>query len=1187
MNLFTRIRKPLSFGLSVLLGLSMLAGLFVLPAAAEDSAPETSALPDVDAPSFLTDEEHDTGFETVSFSKNGMEGSPFTSGLNNPWGYYFKLDESKKLTRISITDHATYSTNVNKGTYTLYQWQGDYKKTVASKPLVKIDLVNAQDHNDLVMDVPAELNATGELYFEVVATEGAGYTPWLARGGAVTEIPGIATGIQCYQKGGQSHGFACDITVADMVNQSPVKFINWTYDFSVDMTDPNGELPVNHLNQINVGKAHDGYTTFTATGSDPYFRIPDDKSPTPKANELAYVAILYRTKAAVAGGEFFTNHGGQTWGGAGTHAETAYTADGLWHVALTDASTSWGTDTDNTLFAFRFDPLISGCETGDTIDVAWLKFFGDGDMAAAYVDEQNLRLNNARQTERDAGTDAYDFTTGRLPAGVTLPDGQTVFVKPDFVRLMNEGSGELRADFANIRPGFRFVKVIYRGGGISSLGISSASGAILADEVVTDGFWTETVLTLPVDASLADTSIICTADTADAWVDLAAVAFCDKAAYAETYLYDGTLNTHMYAVGQTPIPVLTCTVAECGSPYCGPGEYYGQKFTSDQPVWGVIVYNNSTWQDGSNAGTFKLWKWQNDYKTTIAADPLYEKELKNLPNNTDLEVQWNEALEPGTYYYEVKLTGNSGNAYTGFGSKDGKAVGGAEAYRNGQPNGVALYAAYLTMGRGLEDLGEEYGTGPTCVLDFTRHIDNATAAFSLGGVTACTVTDLCDKGYLTFTSTGIDPFLTLGSFPETQGSLCDWIVIKYRTESKATHGEFFVCRTDGVTWGQDYARSNVLFDWQNDGQWHVAVIDATNVWGNAGKVAINNLRFDPLEKPDGADESIDVASITFFANGRAANAYAESLYAVKDGEKYVPAPRVPMTADQVHPVLVIDGEALEANGGNQMSASAYSFKDGFISLTAKGEDPGYYLISEKTAAAPYALIRYRTSAAGVRGEIYAGSTGKEATGKGDRLTFDYIPDNQWHDAVVDLSTLSAYNAKTGELTYLRYDFLDAGSSPVRSGQRVDVECVAFFNTEDEAFAFEHTLPTAAKTFTLSFYADGHFIVAVQAKQGEPVNEPVVPKKPGMIGTWEAYVLDGDKNVNAVYVPANPEEAVTLPAETPTEADTQPSATEPASVDATEAGTEPGEKGCGSFVSLSSLIVLSLCGIALIRRRDTD
>ena len=1184
MNLFTRIRKPLSFGLSVLLVLSMLAGLVVLPAAAEDAAPEPIALPDVDAPSFLTDEEHDTGFETVSFSKNGMEGSPFTSGLNNPWGYYFKLDESKKLTRISITDHATYSTNVNKGTYTLYRWQGDYKKTVASEPLVKIDLVNAQDHHDLVMDVPPELNATGELYFEVVATEGAGYTPWLARGGAVTEIPGIATGIQCYRKGGQSHGFACDITVADMVNQSPVKFINWTYDFSVDMTDPNGPLPVNHLNQITVGKAHDGYTTFTANGDDPYFRIPDDKSPTPKANELAYVAILYRTTAPVAACEFFTNHGGQTWGGSGTHAEAPYTADGLWHVALADASTSWGTDTDNTLFAFRFDPLTSGCEAGDTVDVAWLKFFGDGDMAAAYVDEQNLRLNNARQTERDAGTIAFDFTAGRLPASVTLPAEQTVFVQPDFVRLVG-GDGDMCAAFEGVRPGFRFIKVIYRAHGLSSLGVSCASGTTLADEVVTDGFWTEAVLTLPEGALLEDVSLVCTPSGDGAWVDLGAVVFCDKAAYAETYLFEGDLNTHEYALGQTPVPVLTCTVAECGSPYCGPGEYYGQKFTSDQPVWGVIVYNNSTWQDGANAGTFKLWRWKDNYKTTIAADPLYEKELKNLPNNTDLEVRLDEALEPGTYYYEVKLTGNGGNAYTGFGSKDGKAVGGAEAYRNGEPNGVALYAAYLTMGIGLEDLGEEYGTNPACVLDFTRHIDNATAAFSLTGVTACSVTDLCDKGYLTLTSTGTDPFLTLGAFPETQGSLCDWIVIKYRTESHATHGEFFVCRTDGVTWGQDYARSNILFDWQNDGEWHVAVIDATNVWGNAGKVAINNLRFDPLEKPDGADESIDVASITFFANGRAANAYAESLYAVKDGEKYVPAPRVPLTPDQVHPVLVIDGEALEAKGGNQMTSSAYSYKDGFVSLTAKGEDPSYYLLQEKTAAARYALIRCRTSTPGVRGEIYAGSTGREATNKGDRLTFDYIPDGQWHDVVVDLGALSAYDQKTNALTYLRFDFLAAGSSPVRAGQRVDVECVAFFKTEDEAFAFEHKLPTAAKTCTLSFYADGHFIIAVQAKEGEPVNEPVVPKKPGMIGTWEEYVLDGDRNVNAVYVPENPEEAVTLPAEAETEPATEPVTGAATADPSTEADTQPGKSGCGAVVSLASIVVLSLCGIALIRRRE--
>ena len=134
MSAFKHLKKPLALALSCLLTLSCLCGLCVSSVSADE-------LPDVDAPSFLTDDEHDTGFETIDFAKNGMEGSPYCDG-HSPFGYYFRLDESKKLTQISVTDHATYSSNVNKGTYALYQWQGDYKKTVASKPLVKLDLVD-------------------------------------------------------------------------------------------------------------------------------------------------------------------------------------------------------------------------------------------------------------------------------------------------------------------------------------------------------------------------------------------------------------------------------------------------------------------------------------------------------------------------------------------------------------------------------------------------------------------------------------------------------------------------------------------------------------------------------------------------------------------------------------------------------------------------------------------------------------------------------------------------------------------------------------------------------------------------------------------------------------------------------------------------------------------------------------
>ena len=250
-------------------------------------------------------EEEISGVQTVSFSKNGVAGSPYMSGLDNPVGYVFKLDGEKRLLSITIPEFATYNNNTNRGTFKLYEWKGDHASTVASAPLAERAIVNHVDHDALVLEVPAERKVTGALYFEVICLEGTAYTPWHAEGGLADPIPGVVTDMQAYLGGNPAQPFACEITVCDMENKSPSAYVTFTYDFSEGLTE--GE-DFTQKNQIRVS-SEDGYVTFIAEGEDPYIRFADNyqcsESPTCvkaplQSMESISLRLVWKTSVALS-----------------------------------------------------------------------------------------------------------------------------------------------------------------------------------------------------------------------------------------------------------------------------------------------------------------------------------------------------------------------------------------------------------------------------------------------------------------------------------------------------------------------------------------------------------------------------------------------------------------------------------------------------------------------------------------------------------------------------------------------------------------------------------------------------------------------------------------------------------------------------------------------------------------------
>ncbi len=201
----------------------------------------------------------------------------------------------------------------------------------------------------------------------------------------------------------------------------------YTYDFTGNIPDVKAAFGLNELMMVEVSpSATEGYVTFTATGDDPYFKFGDACNPTGYGTDLAFAVIRYRTTATIGKGEFFTNRsGGAHWGDGGTHVEWAYKNDGEWHCVVVDCTqTGWG-NAKETLYAFRFDPLASGASAGDTIDVAYIKFFADEDTARGFAAAEDPSLKPKVTTYK------IDFyVEGRLIYAMTYTDDGAPFDEP-------------------------------------------------------------------------------------------------------------------------------------------------------------------------------------------------------------------------------------------------------------------------------------------------------------------------------------------------------------------------------------------------------------------------------------------------------------------------------------------------------------------------------------------------------------------------------------------------------------------------------------------------------------------------------------------------------------------------------------------------------------------------------------
>ena len=160
------------------------------------------------------------------------------------------------------------------------------------------------------------------------------------------------------------------------------------------------------------------------------------------------------------------------------------------------------------------------------------------------------------------------------------------------------------------------------------------------------------------------------------------------------------------------------------------------------------------------------------------------------------------------------------------------------------------------------------------------------------------------------------------------------------------------------------------------------------------------------------------------------------------------------------PVVFLNASDMAATipGSPDITSAEMSADGNYITIVAgntNGDaflDPYYQLpmLNGKGTVANFVVIKYRTSVAGARSEVFIGS-GAGPNGQGDNFAFDVETDGKWHLAVIDLSNLSA--VVDGVINYLRWDPY-VGSAETAS---IDMGYIAAFQSAEAAIAWDAQL----------------------------------------------------------------------------------------------------------------------------------
>lgn len=206
-------------------------------------------------------------------------------------------------------------------------------------------------------------------------------------------------------------------------------------------------------------------------------------------------------------------------------------------------------------------------------------------------------------------------------------------------------------------------------------------------------------------------------------------------------------------------------------------------------------------------------------------------------------------------------------------------------------------------------------------------------------------------------------------------------------------------------------------------------------------------------------------------------------------------------ADDVTPVKIYDGDALTATGKAYCVTGTYTYAGHFAPYTWFPQggpiDPQFTLHDASWGSltvAPYMVIKYKTTTAGLTGGAFIGN----GTIGQSFMTWNYSKaDGNWDKVIMYLPDMieGFYDESNNQITHFRWEVVENGDQ--YPDGRLDVEYIAFFDTYDDAVAFQHTNlpqdPDAAvsgsyKTYDFSTITDLSTVLRVEDHTGTYGNQ---------------------------------------------------------------------------------------------------
>ncbi len=1050
--------------------------------------------------------------------KGDRNDTPFSGAPDMKFGQRFTVAETDILTKVTIYDLATYSDgNANKWSFKVWQWDTDYATTVADDPLFSKNGENHIDNHTFNVEIPADLGIKGDVYYEIEYLEGPGpdktFTAWTASGGP-------EDGVETYVSGNLKEGTTYKSSIIVLSGPDPKELSTeclFAYDFSKYSDNISTDMGLSNPSGINITElCNSGYVTLESTGGDPYFAFT--KSPTVPASQTDYVVIKYRTSVANASGEIYTGRSdGLNWAAPmeKTHVDIPYVADGQWHTVIVDASAIWGDSKTANLTNFRFDCLKSA----GIIDVSYIKFFAtlEGAEACVAAETKEVTLTGEYIDGDDAiiivGGGAYSadkwvkLSNGGSAATQTFAgDAGKISTCGDDVSNIIDG---VKTDYCTAQAHLYLVstehKIVDAEGAFDAISFRGWANPTVADVTIAEFGYAindqepvfnaafkadEPSLKEAVGAGAErfNTIEIPTADLANGVYNIYLLV---KDTNGVIYNINGTSAEGAFGgdfryikgnVSDSEYPYVDAegngyTVRADGVIFDANGLDTGMSlFIDDEGTpYGAAHYFAMEYQDPA-AGAVEIDGTKYTYTTQVTLTPKMDPVL---PTDTSVAATFDNScttMSPDTLYIDNSVV-NDGN------SQD--------------------YIANVLGGK---------------ILD----IDKTMSSFSLRGWSKDDVGQQLVAEYGYQLNDGEPVFNT--AWIQDGGDINQHFGITYGSRYKIdidvsglAEGIYnvypLVKLADGTVqylsiWG------NIQF--VKGGSWvQVGYTDGTNTYVKAedGSVTVNG------EAGTGKMLLTDTGAIYYdgVTNLDEAGDSAVGKYLYNVTLTYTETPEIPVNPSELKPVYIVDGEALNPNGGVACESEGYSFENGYITLVSKGGDPNSTsnLVPAGTKIGRFMVVKYRTTTEGAKGEVFAGASSGALGGTKDNTNFAYVSDGEWHTVIADIGNVTDWPAD-GVVYHFRNDFMMSEGS-------VDIEYYAFFDTLKEATYYAendcHVLPKAPVYYTITFMADGEVVKEITILEGTTsVKAPAVPEKEGYTGAWEEYTItgDADQTINAVY-----------------------------------------------------------------------